>query len=80
MPENEELHKIGLLVARLDERTKSMVETMNRMEKEFGAKYEEAEKTYVTRNEFMPVKILVYGFVGLTMIAVVGALLTVVIK
>lgn len=76
MTEQGELHKIGLLVARLDERTKSMVETMERMEKEFLDK----EKNFVTRAEFLPVKIVVYGFVGLALAAVMGALISVVIK
>ena len=35
---------------------------------------------YVTKDEFAPVKTLVYGMVGLILIAVVGAILALVLK
>jgi len=35
---------------------------------------------YVTKNEFQPVRNLVYGMVGLILVAVVGALITLVLK
>jgi hypothetical protein len=40
---------------------------------------EKLDKKYVTNEVFMPVKSLVYGFVGLVLVAVVGALLFLVI-
>jgi hypothetical protein len=36
------------------------------------------KQNYVTKVEFLPIKILVYGFVGLTMVSFVGALLFIV--
>lgn len=36
---------------------------------------QDIEENYVSKAEFTPVKILVYGFVGLLMTAVVGALI-----
>ena len=38
------------------------------------------EKKYVSQEEFKPVKSLVYGMVGLILTAVVGALLTLILK
>lgn len=38
------------------------------------------EKNYVTAEEFKPVKTIVYGMVSLVLIAVVGALITLVVK
>ena len=35
---------------------------------------------YVTRTEFWPVKVLVYGFAGLVLVGVVGALIALVVK
>jgi len=35
---------------------------------------------YVTRAEFWPVKVLVYGFAGLVLVGVVGALIALVAK
>ncbi len=37
------------------------------------------ENSYVTREEFKPVRTIVYGFVGLVLTSVVGALLGLVI-
>lgn len=38
------------------------------------------DHNYVTKEEFAPVKTLVYGMVGLILTAVVGALITLVIR
>lgn len=38
------------------------------------------DHNYVTKEEFAPVKTLVYGMVGLILVAVIGALLTLVIR
>lgn len=37
------------------------------------------EQNYVTKNEFEPVKKIVYGLVGLILVAVVGALVSLVV-
>ena len=41
---------------------------------------EEVRETYVTRNEFMPVKSIVYGMVGLALAGIFTALLASVVK
>lgn len=38
------------------------------------------DKSYVTKEEFAPVKTLVYGMVGLVLTAVAGALITLVLR
>ena len=38
------------------------------------------EDKYVTKSEFEPIKRIVYGVVGLILVAVVGALLTLVVR
>jgi hypothetical protein len=43
-------------------------------------KLESIEENMVTKEVFWPVKVLVYGFVGLSMTAIVGALFALVIK
>jgi len=41
---------------------------------------EKLEKDYVTRDEFDPVKKIVYGMVGLVLVAVVSALIALVVR
>lgn len=57
------------------------------LEKEFGSNIAEMkadmktlQKGFITKEEFEPVKRLVYGLVSLTMVAVVGALISLVLK
>ncbi len=38
------------------------------------------DDVYVTKEAFEPIKMLVYGFVGLSLVAIVGGLLALVIK
>jgi len=38
------------------------------------------KNNYVTKQEFAPIKVLVYGFVGLMLSSVVGALILLVIR
>ena len=38
------------------------------------------DSCYLTKNEFEPVKKLVYGLVAVTMVAVIGALLALILK
>lgn len=61
------------LLARIDERTKLLTDKMNHIESMLDNKY-------VTKEEFYPVKTLVYGVVGLMLTTVVGALVLMVIK
>ena len=50
------------------------------IKKDVGDVKERLEKSYVTREEFDPIKKLVYGIVGLVLTGVVGALLTLIIR
>ena len=53
------------LLVRIDERTQTMSASMG---------------TFVTRREFLPVKSIVYGMVGLILASVIVALITLVIQ
>lgn len=53
------------LLVRIDERTSTLHERMGQM---------------VTRKEFIPVRSIAFGLVGLVMVAVIGALINVIIK
>ena len=41
---------------------------------------QDLEKNYVTRMEFDPVKKIIYGLVGIILLAVVGAMVTLVVN
>ena len=41
---------------------------------------QDLEKNYVTRMEFDPVKKIIYGLVGIILVAVVGAVIALVVK
>jgi tetrahydromethanopterin S-methyltransferase subunit B len=70
---NEQTREEVALLARLDERTASLVTAVNDIK-------EKMEKHYVSVNEFTPVKNLVYGMVGIILMAFVGAIITLVIR
>ena len=57
------------LLVRIDERTTGLVAKVNGM-----------LDTYVTKIEFSPVKKIVYGLITIILIAVVGAIVSLVIK
>lgn len=63
------------LLARIDERTKLSAE----VQATILARFDDLPKTYVTLAEFRPVKSIVYGAVGLILMAVMGALIALVI-
>lgn len=56
------------------------LEYIKRDIKEIKADIKEIKEDYVSQAEFKPVKSLVYGLVSLTLTAVVGALLALVVK
>lgn len=62
-----------VLLARIDERTK-------RLEEDFIDFKEQLSSKFVTKEEFLPIKNIVYGGVGLTLVTVVGAVLYLIIK
>lgn len=57
------------LLIRVDERTKLIIEEMKTL-----------KNSYVRKEEFEPVKRLVYGLVGLILISVVGSIIALVLR
>lgn len=75
-------HKIGKTMAKttvatqlavLTEQVRSIDETVREIKKKM-------EDDYVTQDQFKPVKALVFGFAGLILTAVVGALVALVVR
>lgn len=78
----------AILLARIDERTQSMAETVTRLESKMETHYvtvdefkaakgdiAQLENDRVTQLEFEPVKKMVYGTAGLILISVASAIL-----
>ncbi|MEK6883962.1 MAG: hypothetical protein AABY22_30310 [Nanoarchaeota archaeon] len=61
------------LLARIDERTEKLANDIEEIKLKL-------EKHYVLKEEFDPIKNLVYGGVGLILIGVLGAILMLIIK
>ena len=61
---------------RIDERTKAMNERMELRNRQVDAELEQK----VSKDEFSPIKSIVYGGVGVILMSVIGAILTLVIK
>jgi len=59
----------GEKLARIDERTLNIQESLQRVEMELS-------QNYVSKSEFAPIRLIVYGMVGLVLTAVVGAVIT----
>jgi len=68
MRHSEEPKTSGELLIRIDERTKILIEDMNSL-----------KMNYVRKEEFQPVRNIVYGMMGLIAVAVVGALIRLVV-
>ena len=71
--EKDEKYNGATLLTRIDERTKQLVKDIVEIK-------EKLESHYVNREEFNPVKNLVYAGVGVILIAVVGAIVALVVK
>ena len=63
------------LLARIDERTKRLETEIGRLEAEIARQAE----TYVTKAEFWPVRTIVYGGVAAVLLAIVGAIISLVV-
>ncbi len=85
-------HLNRALLERLDERTASILEDLAEIKKELANKYvskdtfetikdtvQNMPEVYVTKDEFAPVRKIVYGLVGLVLTGVVAAILALVI-
>ena len=57
-----------------------MLTKLNNLEKEVAEIKEQLGDKYVTQDQFAPVKSVVYGLVSVTLMAVVGAVIALVIK
>lgn len=68
------------LLARLDERTLGLQQSLSQFQSDFSALTERLEKQYVTTKEFWPIKALVYGAVGSVLTAIVGSILMLVLR
>jgi len=74
------------LLARIDERTQNMVRDLdnvragvNDVKKDIKDLRDEIARTYVTKDEFRPVRMVVYALVGTVLLTVVGAVIALVI-
>ena len=61
----------------LKETTQEMIQEVKNQHMEFRS---EAEKKYVTHEQFEPIKMIVYGTVSVILLSVFGALIAMVIK
>jgi hypothetical protein len=70
----------GRLLARIDERTASILREVAQLRSDLAANKAEARATYVTRAEFRPIRSVIYGLVGLTLTSVGGGVLALVLR
>ena len=70
----------GRLLARIDERTASILREVAQLRADLAAHETEARTTYVTRAEFRPIRSVIYGLVGLTLTSVGGGVLALVLR
>jgi len=62
------------LLARIDERTQNMVRELENVRIDLTNLRTEIATKYVTKDEFKPVRMVVYGMVGALLLAVVAAI------
>lgn len=62
------------LLQRIDERTKQLFQKTSEIKDELDTFKRQLEQDYVRREEFEPVKKIIYGLVGAILIAVSGSL------
>lgn len=67
-----ELHSLSIAIAKL-------VPTIERLERDVREMRQELKNEYVTKSEFEPVQKIVYGLVGLILVAVISAIIGIVI-
>lgn len=72
MTEHEKRYTYDELLGRLDERTKSLIVTMDEIKTKLNY-------SYVTQDEFKPIKLMVYGVAGLVGTAVFVGLISLVV-
>lgn len=67
--QNTNIQNIDVIATKLDYISRDVVEIKLKLEKD-----------YVTQDEFAPIKQIVYGMVSVVLLAVVGAIVTLVLK
>lgn len=77
----------AVILARLDERTRAMSEQLNGIKRDVESLKVEVDDRlngldgqFVTRAEYLPVRALVYGFVGLVLCAVAAGIISLVVS
>jgi hypothetical protein len=73
MSAGEQRHSYDEILGRLDERTGALVAAIEEIKLQL-------RNTYVTQDEFEPIKRIAYGLVGTVLLSVFVALITVVVK
>lgn len=66
-------------IARIAERIEHIGKTADAMRKEMTDGFDDVARNYVRKEEFTPVKSVVYGLVGIMALAVLGAVLKLII-
>lgn len=73
MPDNRiDVNRVGWSVVRLEKQVDDLHEQIRELCGEDGP--------FVRKSDFLPVRLLVYGFVGIVLVAVVGALIALVVS
>lgn len=73
-------YKIDQLDIKVDDKIKGVNEKIDTVTNDVKKINETNEKKYVTMIEFEPIKNIVYGLVGVVLLAVAGAVIALVIK
>lgn len=69
-------HMPADLLARIDERTRAIQRDVNALRLDLDGLKQE----FVTEKEFWPVRAIAYGLVGLILVSVIGAIVTMVLR
>jgi len=63
----------GEMLARIDERTINMEVSLDELKGDFKAFVKLVDDKYVTKEQFKPIRLLVYGATGIILVAVLTA-------
>jgi len=73
-------HAVLETLYRIDERTANLARSLDEVKGEMNAMKSTVESNYVTHTEFEPIKRVILGLVGLTLVSVFTAIVAVVLK
>lgn len=79
---HEDNHKedINIALAILKERLRVQGQEISELRSSLSRIEQKLDEKFITSEQFKPIKLIVYGFVGMVVTAVVGALITLVMK